>query len=113
MSFKDIIAEDVHGVFMNPEEFSDMHTLNGVPMPVQIDSNEQLEREKRLNQNMDGIYLQQKLIYVAEEDYKKVPGKSGLPKQGSVLSLDGKVYKVADAIDECGIYSITLEANKA
>ena len=30
MSFKDIIAEDVHRTFMNPEEFSDIHNLNGV-----------------------------------------------------------------------------------
>lgn len=113
MSFKDIISEDVHTTFMNPDEFSDLHILNGVEVPVQVDSNEQIEREKRSNQNMDGIYTQQKLIYVAANDYKKAPGKSGLPKQGSTISLDGKVYKVADAIDECGIYSITLEANKA
>ena len=29
MSFKDIIEDDVHGVFMNPQEFSEMHTVNG------------------------------------------------------------------------------------
>lgn len=113
MSFKDIISEDVHTTFMNPDEFSDLHVLNGVKVPVQIDSNEQIEREKRFNQHMDGIYTQQKLIYVAADDYKKAPGKSGLPKQGSTISLDGKTYKVADAIDECGVYSITLEANRA
>ena len=27
--FKDIIAADVHSVFLNVEEFSDMHNLNG------------------------------------------------------------------------------------
>lgn len=113
MKFKDIIAKDVHEVFINPEEFSEIHTLNGVPMPVQIDSNEQIEREKRVNQNMNGIYVNQKLIYVATEDYKKIPGRTGMPKQGSVLTLDGKTYRVADAIDEDGIYSITLEANRA
>ena len=70
MSFKDIIAEDVHRTFMNPDEFSDIHNLNGIEIPVQIDSNEQIEREKRFNQHMDGIYLNQKLIYVSAEDYK-------------------------------------------
>ena len=98
---------------MNPEEFSDLHTLNGVEVPVQIDNNEQIEREKRFNQNMDGIYVNQKLIYVSAEDYKKAPGRAGLPKQGTTISLDGRVYRVADAIDESGIYSITLEANRA
>ena len=113
MGFKDLIREDVKNVFMNPEEFSDLHTLNGVEVPVQIDNNEQIEREKRFNQNMDGIYVNQKLIYVSAEDYKKAPGRAGLPKLVTTISLDGRVYRVADAIDESGIYSITLEANRA
>ena len=106
-AFKDIIADDVKGVFLNTEEFSDLHIVNGKEMPVQIDNNEQIEREKRFAQNMDGIYLNQKLIYVSAEEY------GPLPKQGSLLTLDGKKYRVADAIDEYGVYTITLEANRA
>ena len=107
MSFKDIITDDVHGVFMNPEEVSEMHTVNGIEMAVQIDSNEQIEREKRFNQHMDGIYLNQKLIYVAASDF------GPLPKQGSILTLDKRTYRVADAVSEDGVYSITIEANRA
>ena len=113
MTFKDLISNDIKTTFMTPEEFSDIHTLNGVQVPVQIDCNEQIEREKRFNQNMEGIYVNQKLIYVSAEDYKKAPGRNGLPKQGSMLSLDSRTYRVVDAIDEGGVYSITLEANKA
>ena len=98
MSFKDIIADDVHGVFMNTEEFSETHTVNGIEMAVQIDSNEQIERE---------IYLNQKLIYVAASDF------GPLPKQGSILTLDKRTYRVADAVSEDGVYSITIEANRA
>ena len=36
-----------------------------------------------------------------------------MPKQGSMLVYDGKRYKVSDAIEEDGIYSITLEAMRA
>lgn len=107
MGFKDVIKADVHKVFLNVEEFSDTHVINGVEMPVQIDSNEQIEREKRFNQNMDGIYKNQKLIYVAASDF------GPMPKQGSILTIDKRTYRVADAIDEGGIYSITLEANRA
>lgn len=107
MSFKDILAADVHEVFMNVDEFSDMHTVNGKEMAVQLDTNEQIEREKRMAQNVDGIYVNQKLIYVAASDF------GAMPKQGSTLNLDGKIYRVADAVDEGGIYSITIEANKA
>lgn len=107
MGFKDVIKADVHKVFLNVEEFSDTHVINGVEMSVQIDSNEQIEREKRFNQNMDGIYKNQKLIYVAASDF------GPMPKQGSILTMDKRTYRVADAIDEGGIYSITLEANRA
>lgn len=107
MNFKDIIASDVHDAFMNAEEFSEMHTINGVEMPVQVDSNEQIEREKRFNQHMDGIYKNQKLIYVSATDY------GPMPKQGTLIKFDGRPYKVADAISEDGIYSLALEANRA
>lgn len=106
MTFKEIITADVHNVFMNTEEFSDMHMVNGIEMAVQIDSNEQIEREKRINQYLDGIYKNQKLIYVAASDF------GDLPAQGSKLMLDGKLYIVSDAVSEAGVYSITIEANK-
>ena len=107
MTFKEAIASDVHEVFLNTEEFSDTHLVNGVPMACQEDSNEQIEREKRMSQNMDGIYLNQKLIYVAASDY------GPLPKQGTIIRLDKRSYTVADAIEEDGVYSITLEATRA
>lgn len=107
MTFKEIVKNDVRQVFMNTDEFSETHTINGKEMPVQIDSNEQIEREKRMNQNMDGIYKNQKLIYVSAEDF------GALPKQGAMLNMDGKMYKVEDAIHEDGVYSITLGANRA
>lgn len=106
-AFKDQIQSDVQSTFTNTDEFSDYHLVNGTKMSVLVDSNEQIEREKRMNQNVDGIYTNQKLIYVAASDY------GPLPKQGSMINYDGKIYRVADAIDEDGMYSITMEANKA
>lgn len=73
MSFKEILESDVHDVFMNVDEFSDMHMVNGKEMAVQIDSNEQIEREKRMSQHMDGIYANQKLVYVAASDFGNLP----------------------------------------
>lgn len=107
MGFKDIVKADVHNVFLNLEEFADTHTVNGTEMPVLIDNNEQIEREKRNNQNMDGIFTNQRLIYVAASDF------GPLPKQGSILTLDKRTFRVVDTINEDGIYSITLEANRA
>lgn len=106
-TFKEIIARDVAEVFLNTEEFSDVHLVNGKEMAVQIDSNEQIEREKRMNQNVDGIFKNEKLIYVSAAEF------GPLPKQGSILNLDGRIYRVDDAIHEDGVYSITIGANRA
>lgn len=105
-SFKGMIAADVKGVFLNVDEFSDIHNVNGVDMPVQIDNNEQIERQKRQTEVAEGIFKNQKLIYVSAEDF------GPLPRLWSEFTLDGKTYRVADAIDEDGIYSITIEANR-
>ncbi|MBS6723997.1 MAG: hypothetical protein KH268_13585 [Clostridiales bacterium] len=107
MGFKNIVREDVHNVFLNIEEFSEIHTINGKSMPVQVDSNEQIEREKRSAKNIEGIFTNQRLIYVAASDF------GPMPKQGSLLTMDNRMFRVADAVDEDGIYSITLEANRA
>lgn len=106
-AFKDIIQADIHRTFLNVEEFSDLHVVNGVEMPVQMDDIEQINREKRYKDNMDGIFVQQRLIYVAASDY------GPLPKKDSLVTLDSRKYRVADAIEEGGVYSITLEANRA
>jgi hypothetical protein len=107
MTFKEILEEDVKDVFFNIDEFSEVHTINGKEMPVQFDSIEQIEKEKRFNQHMDGIFVQQKLMYVSADDYGQ------MPKQGSVIIVDKRRYIVADAIDEGGVYSITLEVNRS
>lgn len=107
MGFKNIVREDVHNVFLNIEEFSEIHTINGKSMPVQVDSNEQIEREKRSAKNIEGIFTNQRLIYVAASDF------GTMPKQGSLLTMDNRMFRVADAVDEDGIYSITLETNRA
>ena len=101
------MREDVHNVFLNIEEFSEIHTINGKSMPVQVYSNEQIEREKRSAKNIEGIFTNQRLIYVADSDF------GPMPKQGSLLTMDNRMLRVADAVDEDGIYSITLEANRA
>ena len=106
-SFKEQIKRDIREIFLNTAEFSETHTLNGKEMPVQVDNNEQIEREKRFNQDMNGIYTNQILLYVSVEDY------GPLPAQGSRLIFDGTVYLVVDAVDEDGLYSITIQRPKA
>lgn len=111
MTFKEQVAWDNSNIFMNLDEFSDIHIVNGKEMIVQIDNNEMINREKRYrykrNLYADGVYVKELLIYVRAEDFGK------LPAVGRTLTFDGKSYTVSDAVDEEGIYSLSLEANRS
>lgn len=104
MGFKEIIQADINNVFLNNDEFSDMHMVNGSEMPVIIDEMELNEREKKLMVR-DGTYKKQKLIYVSAKDY------GNPPKINRPFALDDRAYLVKEVTEEDGMYSITLEAN--
>jgi hypothetical protein len=107
-SFKKLIEEDISTVFLNKMEFADTHTIDGVEMPVLIDENELLERDKaKMGTHIDGIYKTRRLIYVAKSEF-------GLrPAQGRTIALDGRAFQVADCLEEYGILSIELEAMRS
>lgn len=106
LTFKDILKRDVMQVFLNPAEFGEVHRVNGTPMTIVLDDVENIEREKKMKSTMDGIYARQILFYVSTAEFGPLPG------QGDLVNLDGKEYQVVDATDECGIYAITMEANR-
>ncbi len=106
-SFKELLRQDVKTVFFNPLEFGEEHTVNGKPMLILIDDNELSEREKRIKSHMDGIYKKQTLIYVSAIDYGPLPGV------GKPVIIDGVTFIVTDSLNEGGMYSIHLEANKS
>lgn len=107
MSFKDIIKQDIGNVFFNKDEFADEHIIDGVKMNATIDQNELIERNKKVNEHMDGIYSCAFILYVTKEEF------GNRPKVGSSLKVDGKQYKVIDCTEEDGVYAITLGANRA
>ena len=105
-SFKEVMKDDVNNTFMNVDEFADMHTVDGKEIPVLVDDNEIIEREKKMKSNMDGVYVKQKLIYVKADDF------GPLPAIGRQIVFDEKRYMVTDSTDEDGVYAITMEANR-
>lgn len=107
VSFKELIRQDIGNVFLNLDEFGQEHMIDGKPMVAIIDDMEHIEREKRLNQHMDGLFVKQVLLYVRAADF------GPMPKTGRLIKLDGRDYRITDAIDEDGLYSITMEANRS
>ena len=108
MSFKQVMDRDVEETFFNTSEFADLHNIDGVDVPAIVDDIENIEREKRMKSNMDGIHARQVLLYVKASVFP-----SGLPAQKRLIKLDGQMYTVVDATDEGGVYTITLEANRS
>lgn len=106
-SFKEVMKDDVNNTFMNVDEFADMHTVDGKEIPVLVDDNEIIEREKKMKSNMDGVYVKQKLIYVKADDFGSLPAI-----RSADCHFDGKRYMVTDSTDEGGVYTITMEANR-
>ena len=110
MTFKEQIALDNRMVFGNQDEFWEKHLINGKEMLCMIDNNELIDREKRYQYKRslyaDGVYIKELLIYVHAQDF------GALPAMGRVITFDKRAYIVSDAVDENGIYSLCLEANK-
>lgn len=107
-AFKEQISKDIADTFLNKDEFSDIHVIDGKSMTVQVDENEAIERQVRdVKLGCEGVYVKQKLIYVSEAEF------GPLPYIGRLLRMDGKLYRIVDAVSEDGIHSITLEANKS
>ncbi len=109
-AFKDIIRNDNVSVFLNPNEFGEIHLVGGRRMNVIVDDNEMIEREKRQSGMKDyrqGVYKRQMLFYACATSF------GPLPPVGRSLSFDNQPYVITDAVEEDGIYSISLEAMRS
>lgn len=106
-TFKEILHRDIKQTFLNLDEFGEEHEINGKTAVVIFDDIENIEREKKMKSNMDGIYARQKFLFISADDF------GSLPPQNTLVTVDGKRYIVVDATDESGMYSFTLEANRS
>ena len=102
-TFKDMVREDIKNIFLDFDLFGEIHRINGNEMLIIVDENELTEREKRIRDMEMGLHNRQLLFYVAAEDFGR------LPSPGKLLDFDGKQYIITDAVDEQGIYSISME----
>ena len=83
LTFKELLRQDVKTVFLNPAEFGEEHTVNGKTMLIIID------------------------VYVSALDFGPLPGV------GKPVKIDGATFIVTDSLNEGGVYSLHLEANKS
>jgi len=110
MSFKDYVAADIRGVFINFEEHGEPHTIDGDEFVVVVENDAITNRPFLrstgvVNMDPDGIFRETITFYVSAEEF------GARPLEGEVLRFDGKIHIVKSSVESSGIYIVTIEAN--
>lgn len=103
MTFNELVQKDIN-IFLNPGEFSTEHTFDGQKLNCIVDDDKLSEQNLK---NAIGTYKGNKLLHIARADLK------GRPKNGARVEFDKKIYTVTDCVENDGIFTITLDINKA
>jgi hypothetical protein len=103
--FKDYINNDLD-IFLNQNEFAEIHKVNGFDMPIIWDKDLLKERQAKIFQET-GLYQIDVLFHVKKENigYK--------PVVGEMMVIDNDTYRVSDIQEDQGIYTIELVANES
>lgn len=106
MSFKDQIKQDLSDIFLNLDEFADLHRIEGKEVPVVIDSDIMAKLSKIGDNRIHGM----------DEADMLIMGKaSDLPENldpGRLLNLDGREVIVVTTTSEMGLVQIAVRQNR-
>ena len=106
MSFKDQIKQDFSDIFLNLDEFADLHRIEGKEVPVVIDSDIMAKLSKIGDNRIHGM----------DEADMVIMGKaSDLPENldpGRLLNLDGREVIVVTTTSEMGLVQIAVRQNR-
>lgn len=106
MSFKDQIKQDLSDIFLNLDEFADLHRIEGKEVPVVIDSDIMAKLSKIGDNRIHGM----------DEADMVIMGKaSNLPENldpGRLLNLDGREVIVVTTTSEMGLVQIAVRQNR-
>lgn len=106
MSLKDQIKQDLSDIFLNLDEFADLHRIEGKEVPVVIDSDIMAKLSKIGDNRIHGM----------DEADMVIMGKaSDLPENldpGRLLNLDGREVIVVTTTSEMGLVQIAVRQNR-
>lgn len=93
MTFREQVVADISGVFINPDEFAETHTLDGTELLAVVSRDSSTHRSGTSGRNYDGLHGEFITVNFRAADFARTP------KQGENIKLDGKSYKV----DSCNV----------
>ena len=106
MTLKEMIADDIQKVFLNLNDFADIHNVDGTEMKAVIDEINADERNLKTTDRIigDSIFKKYLKVYVDAEDYGDKPDVGR-----RIFTLDEEEYRVIEVDEEMGMYVIYLE----
>lgn len=116
MSFKDMVDNDLKGVFLNLDEFAETRTViyDGIEhkIPIVLAGLKEQDRSASVNDHASGIYRVTSVMHCAYDDL-------GIqPEQGKVIEISDAEdetffhrFFIATSTVEMGMIRLELEAN--
>ena len=103
MNLKEQIQRDIDMVFLNLDEFAELHRVEGKQIPVVVD-NDQLVKLK-----------QGQLLGLVEADMLLLGKQTDFPEDmepGRLLNVDGREMIVANSSTDMGVIEVALRQNR-
>lgn len=118
MSFKDMVAADIHGVFLNLDEFAEKRTVEYdgeryEDIPTVLSGLKEKDRRQLVSDHVQGLYLVSAVLHCAISD---LGGKQ--PEKGMRIRINDeeggggffREFYVASSVCEMGMLRVELEA---
>ncbi|WP_455619637.1 hypothetical protein [Eisenbergiella sp.] len=106
MSFKEQLQKDLDTVFLNLDEFAELHRIEGQEIPVLMDSDALAKLSKVGDNRTHGLI---------EADYILMGRAADLPaalEPGRLLNVDGREMIVISSSKSVGLVEIALRQNR-
>lgn len=116
--FQEAVAQDIHGVFLNVEEFAQIRTIRYdgqeyLDIPIVLSDRKEEARRQLQSDHVQGLYRVSAVLHCARSD---LGGKQ--PEQGARLSVNNREggggyfrsFYVAASGCEMGMLRVELEA---
>ena len=118
MSFKDMVAADIHNVFLNPGEFVEIRTVEYdgeryKDIPIALSGPKESEWQQTVDDYTEGLYLVSAVLHCALSDLD-----GNQPEKGHRIRINNekggsgffREYYVASSVCRMGMLRIGLEA---
>ena len=116
--FKDMVAADIHNVFLNTDEFAELRTIRYdgeeyVDIPIVLTGLKEQDRRQLQSDHVQGLYLVTSVLHCALSDLGgKQPEKGGRIEVNDEEAGGGffRRFYVASSVCEMGMLRVELEA---